>query len=278
MSFRFALCSCVFTLTLSVASTASFANVNLIPHRAVYDLEIKNTTERAGVEALSGRMVFEFTGSACLGYKTDFRFVTNIVANGTSRITDQQTVTMENTEDKSFVFQTKTFTDEKLDKDLYGTARAIDEKILIDIQSPEKQQITLTESQFPVQHLINVIEQAKKGNRNFEAKVFDGSDDGDEALLVSTLVGKIKSPAKDDLEIDKLGDIGKQKYWPVSIAYFKDEVNTDSNPIYRMSFKLHENGITRGLTMDYGDFAISARLAKFDQIDNEPCEGDAKAQ
>lgn len=278
MSFRFALCSCVFTLTLSVASTASFANVNLIPHRAVYDLEIKNTTERAGVEALSGRMVFEFTGSACLGYKTDFRFVTNIVANGTSRITDQQTVTMENTEDKSFVFQTKTFTDEKLDKDLNGTARAIDEKILIDIQSPEKQQITLTESQFPVQHLINVIEQAKKGNRNFEAKVFDGSDDGDEALLVSTLVGKIKSPAKDDLEIDKLGDIGKQKYWPVSIAYFKDEVNTDSNPIYRMSFKLHENGITRGLTMDYGDFAISARLAKFDQIDNEPCEGDAKAQ
>ena len=31
-------------------------------------------------------------------------------------------------------------------------------------------------------------------------------------------------------------------------------------PEYRISFKLHENGLTRDLEMDYGDFVMSGKL------------------
>jgi hypothetical protein len=36
-----------------------------------------------------------------------------------------------------------------------------------------------------------------------------------------------------------------------------------------MSFKLYENGITRDLTMDYGDFVLTGRLAKLELLDSK---------
>ncbi|MBM7323091.1 DUF1849 family protein, partial [Agrobacterium sp. S2] len=61
-------------------------------------------------------------------------------------------------------------------------------------------------------------------------------------------------------------------FWPVTIAYYNDKTGTDALPIYRMSFKLYENGITRDLTMDYGDFVLTGKLAKLDILKPETCE------
>ncbi len=38
-------------------------------------------------------------------------------------------------------------------------------------------------------------------------------------------------------------------------------------PIYRINFKLYRNGITRDLTMDYGDFSMRGKLVKLDIYD-----------
>ena len=51
-------------------------------------------------------------------------------------------------------------------------------------------------------------------------------------------------------------------YWPVTIAYFNDDATGDALPIYRMEFKLYENGITRDLTMDYGDFVADRQACR----------------
>lgn len=34
----------------------------LIAHRAIYDLELKDASERSGISGMSGRMVYEFNG------------------------------------------------------------------------------------------------------------------------------------------------------------------------------------------------------------------------
>jgi len=40
-----------------------------------------------------------------------------------------------------------------------------------------------------------------------------------------------------------------------------------------MSFKLYENGITRDLTMDYGDFSLEGSLVKLELLktQQDPC-------
>ncbi len=255
-----------------IASAVPASVPNLISHRAVYDLELKDASDRSGIEGMTGRMVYEFTGSSCKGYKTDFRFVTQINTGDAVRMTDQQTTTFEDAVSKKFTFETKSFTDDKLDKEVIGSAADVDGKMKVDLTKPDPREIDLVPGEFPTEHMYQVIENAKLGKRIFESRVFDGSDDGDESLITSTLVGKQQAPKDGDVEASVAGDFAKAPFWPVTIAYYNDKTGTDSLPIYRMSFKLYENGITRDLTMDYGDFVLTGKLAKLDVLKPETCE------
>jgi hypothetical protein len=42
-------------------------------------------------------------------------------------------------------------------------------------------------------------------------------------------------------------------------------------PVYSIAFKLYENGVTRDLTMDYGDFVLQGELAQLEIYEPEPC-------
>jgi hypothetical protein len=260
------------TVLPGVASAVPANVPNLISHRAVYDLELKDASDRSGIEGMTGRMVYEFTGSACKGYKTDFRFVTQINTGDAVRLTDQQTTTFEDAASKKFTFETKSFTDDKLDKEVTGSAADADGTMTIDLTKPDARKIDLAAGEFPTEHMFQVIENAKLGKRIFESRVFDGSDDGDQSLITSTLVGKQQPPIDGDADAGKAGEFAKTPFWPVTIAYYNDKTGTDALPIYRMSFKLYENGITRDLTMDYGDFVLTGKLAKLDILQPENCE------
>ncbi|WEX78818.1 cell envelope integrity EipB family protein [Sinorhizobium numidicum] len=260
---------CFALMTAPVAANASA----LAPHRAVYDLELKDASERSGISGMYGRMVYEFNGSACEGYTVSFRFVTQVDTGEEVRLTDQQTTTYEDTKNGSFRFLTRSFTDEKLDKEVRGSARDEKSGVKVELTAPDKREVALAESRFPTEHMLEVIARAKKGETFFEARIFDGSDSGDKTLITSTFVGKPRKPAPDDADVGKAGKLAGESYWPVTISYFNDDRgNGDALPIYRMSFKLYENGVTRDLTMDYGEFVLSGKLAKLEVFNAEDCK------
>ncbi|CCF19759.1 conserved exported protein of unknown function [Pseudorhizobium banfieldiae] len=259
------------------ASVPALAGVEgaagLLPHRAVYDLKLKDASDRSGIEGLNGRMVYEFTGSACTGFTTNFRFVTRISTGEDTRLTDQQTTTFENTEKGEFRFETKSFTDEQLDKEVSGAAMEADSKVKVAIDLPDPREVELTASAFPTEHMLEVIRNARNGNRFFEARIFDGSENGDQSMITNTVIGPQQKPEKDDAgDAAKAGEFADAAYWPVSIAYFNDGGSGDTTPVYSMSFKLYENGITRDLTMDYGDFVLSGSLSRLDLLDKPSCD------
>lgn len=61
--------SVCFAVMTASGATAASANV-LVPHRAVYDLELKDASDRSGIAGMYGRMVYEFNGSACEGIRS----------------------------------------------------------------------------------------------------------------------------------------------------------------------------------------------------------------
>jgi hypothetical protein len=217
-----------------------------------------------------GRMVYEFDGNYCEGFTTNFRFVTQIDTGDSVRVSDQQTRTFENLKDGRFTFDTKSFTDDQLDKEVNGAAQDQPEGVKVDLSQPASRELQLAESRFPTEHMLDVIRNAKEGKRFFEARVFDGSDDGDKSLVTTTIVGKQVTPVADETDAGNAGAFAKTAFWPVTIAYFNENAKTDALPVYRMSFKLYENGITRDLTMDYGDFVLTGRLAKLELLDKRP--------
>ena len=254
--------------------TSAFANPasGLAPHRAVYDLKLKDASERSGIAGMYGRMVYEFNGSPCDGYTVSFRFVTQVNTGEETKLTDQQTTTYEDLKNGNFRFLTRSFTDEKLDKEVRGSAHEGKEGVSVDLTSPDTRKVELAVSRFPTEHMLEVIARAKKGERFFESRIFDGSDSGDKTLMTTTVVGKKEMPKAGDVDADKAGDFAGQGFWPVSIAYYNDAGEGDALPVYRMSFKLYENGITRDLTMDYGDFVLSGKLAKLELLKQSECK------
>ncbi|RVA15171.1 DUF1849 family protein, partial [Mesorhizobium sp. M7D.F.Ca.US.004.03.1.1] len=132
----------------------AFAVPALQAHRAVYDLTLKKASDQSGITGISGRMVYEFNGSACEGYTVKFRFVTQIVTADNTRLTDQQTTTFEDAEGKTFSFVTKSFVDQNLDKEVKGVATKETKGLKVDIDKPEKNSVELASTQFPTQHLV----------------------------------------------------------------------------------------------------------------------------
>ena len=242
-------------------------------HRAVYDLTLKKADDRSGITGITGRMVYEFNGSACEGYTVKFRFVTQIATNDNTKLTDQQTTTFEDAEGKTFSFVTKSFVDQNLDKEVKGIATKDAKGLKVDIDKPEKNSLELAATQFPTQHLVELIGKAEKGENFYQTNLFDGSEDANKVMTTTVVVGKKTEADKADPEAPALAKLATDKYWPVDIAYFDDSAqNGEEVPEYRISFKLHENGITRDLVMDYGDFSMTGKLVNLSLFDQtKPC-------
>jgi hypothetical protein len=246
------------TIALPTAAQAAGA---LVPHRAVYDLSLDQASERSGITSIAGRMVYEFNGSACEGYTVTFRFVTRIDTSESSRLTDHQTTTYEGGSGESFDFVTRSYVDNALDHELRGTAEREDDGTSVSIEKPEPLTHELEATQFPTQHLLELIGKAEGGENFYETTIFDASEEADKVMTTTVVIGRKGGVETSDPEIGAIGDIAEDEFWPVDIAYF-DMSSTEGEelPTYRISFKLYDNGVTRDLLMDYGDFTMAGRL------------------
>ena len=52
--------------------------VLLAPHRAIYDLTLSKSHSSRGIEAIRGRILYDFSGNACEGFELKFRQVSEI--------------------------------------------------------------------------------------------------------------------------------------------------------------------------------------------------------
>jgi hypothetical protein len=64
--------------------------------------------------------------------------------------------------------------------------------------------------------------------------------------------------------------LGGLASWPVSIGYFEPKEG-DLTPSYQIDFRLYENGVSRELLIDYGDFSIHGTLTDFEFLKSAEC-------
>lgn len=232
----------------------------LQPHRAVYDLTLARADEGADVDGLTGRMVYEYKGAPCKGYTTRFRFVTRIENGDGERVTDLRTTNFETADGRSFRFTNKTLVNGETAQDVEGSATENGKGTLVDLTRPKARTVRLDPAKFPTTHMLDIISRAETGEHFYQTTIFDGSDDADKVMATTVVIGKEESGPETDAEGKVMGAGGGGKRWPVSIAYFDESSDAQGLPTFRTTFKLYENGITRDLMMDYGNFAINAKL------------------
>ena len=253
--------------TVFATNFASAASI-LAAHRAVYDVKLKEASDRSGIDGMNGRIVYEFRGSSCDGYTTNFRFVTRLSARGEVNLTDQRTSTFEDAAGENFRFVTKTYVNENEDKSIEGSATVQDGAVIVDLKQPEPLELDLNPAMFPTTHVLDMLDRARAGETFYEQQIFDGSDGADRVLTTTVVIGPQKDDPTRDAGEEALKD---EPYRNISVAYF-DEVNDPEGlPEYSIAFKLHENGISRDLEMDYGDFVLTGEMTDLELFEPESC-------
>ncbi len=260
----------------AAAPAQSPETIELSSHRAVYDLKLASARGNRPVEAVRGRILYDFSGSACEGYALQFRQVSEIDAGeGVRMMTDMRATTWEDAAAKSFRFNSQNYVDQKLKNAVDGHAEREASKAVVDLKKPEAKEFRIDAGiMFPTDHMRRIIVAAREGKTLLQGPVFDGSDTGEKVYETLTVIGQAIEPdaQKPDDAAGKDEHLGKLRRWPVAISYFdKSKAGGDQLPVYGIKFELYENGVSRALSLDYNDFVVSGTMTALETRPVKPC-------
>jgi len=246
--------------------------VPLVSHRAVYELTLLKSTGTKSPTAAHGRIAFDFSGSPCEGYVQNFRQLTELQpAEGPTRISDMHSATFEDADGRNYEFKLQTTIDSATAEQIDGKAsRSAGGLISVNLVKPKHQKIELGRNVvFPTEHLRRILAAAKASQNVIELSVFDGSETGAKVYETTTYIGHpVSGPAVEKAaHIPELDDL---KRWPVSISFFETD-QKDGAPSYTLSFDLYENGISRALRLDYGDFILAGEMTALELLHTPEC-------
>ncbi|SFK24331.1 cell envelope integrity EipB family protein [Methylocapsa palsarum] len=256
----------------ATSKTEQVHSVSLAPHRAVYELTLAKSVGTKSPTAAHGRIAFDFTGSACEGYVQNFRQFTELQpAEGPTRVSDMQSATFEDPEGKNFNFKMQTSVDSAEADSVDGKAsKTANGPLLVNLAKPKRSKFSVeSEIAFPTEHLRRILAAAADGKNLLEAKVYDGSETGEKVYETTTYIGHpIAAPAVE--KAAHIPQLEKMRRWPVSISYFESG-KKDDGPSYTLSFDLYENGISRALRLDYGDFVLAGEMSSLELLSQPDC-------
>jgi len=249
----------------------------VVPHRAIYELQMLRASQGANLGGVTGRMAYEVTGSECVGWTVSFRLVNNFeYKEGNSRLIDTQSSSWETGDGKEMNYSEKSFVDNKQDseKRLMVSRESKDGVGQGKITLPKEQNFSITgETIFPMRHQLRLMDAAEKGETRDVSLVYDGSDDAKPVRAITTIGNLIAAgTSKDDTSNPNARDLKGVPSWPVSIGYFPVDDNNSETPLYQISFDMYKNGVSTGLIMDYGNFALSGKLTHLEFLKPETCK------
>lgn len=246
---------------MQVAGGASAAE--LVPHRAFYAASLGSAKAASGISRIDGSYTVELE-RACDGWIIRQQLTTEVGVGGSTAITmDARFTAWESLNGRTYRFSVAQRVGENEDR-FKGEARLDTRGGSARYIVPAGVSVDLPAGTlFPVGHMAALVDQAVLGANTVASVVFDGSD-GTGAKRVSAFIANRKpGPA------DAMG-IAKGPAWPVRMAYYPMEGNA-ATPEFEVAAEMLANGVTRRLTMDFGDFEAQLDLVSVEALPLPAC-------
>jgi hypothetical protein len=247
--------------------------VVLVPHRATYDMKLSVARPNSGIVEVKGNMVLE-TNDSCDGWEIKQRIKLTFLRNdGEEFETDSNFTSYESKDGLQLRFSVRNAQNDEVEEELRGQADLEGQggKGRASFSLPEARSFDLPAGTlFPTTHLARVIKHAREGDKSVSYKVFDGARlDG--AFQVNAVIGKPPRippgtpPTRGDVALMR-----GQPAWSVRFAFFAAG-DQGAQPEYELALDLLGNGIARSMLLDYGDFAVDARLIQLQALPRPKC-------
>lgn len=292
----------LWTGSASAVETGSApGGVQIAAHRALYTMTLAHSKTDFGVTGAHGEMGYQW-GETCDGWTVEQRYKLTInYANSQDVNINSNFVTWESKDGLKYRFNQKETRNGTVDEEIRGSAQldGPGKGGTVTFEKPQPQTMKLPPGAlFPSAHTILLIEKAKAGEDFVARQVFDGAT-VEGAVLVSAVIGKKLEPSADqkanadakaaadvkhatDPNADQtaktsaapdpsLNDpVLQRPGWRMRLAFFPSDPNSET-PDYELGMTLLDNGISRDMTIDYGDYTISAKLAKIEPLGKPHC-------
>ena len=265
-------------LAAQVSAVAGKEGASMAPHRAIYEITLDRASPGSGVADMTGRMVYEMSGSRCKGYQQKMRFVTRMTnQEGIAQINDLRTSSFEDLAAHRLRFSSSQYQNQKLSEAAQGSAGRSKGATFtkVELTKPSKKTVKLPQDiYFPIQHSIALLEAARAGKTIFAANLYDGLDKGEKFYETNAVIGQPRnaSAAKSATKHNYDPKLEGLTAWPVAISYFEPGPGrAEVLPTYELSFVFYENGVSTDLFIDYGDFSIRGELKKLTLLKKSKC-------
>jgi hypothetical protein len=265
---------------LAGAPAVAAAGGPFLAHQALYELSLVKSRGSNSINSARGRILYNFSGSACEGYTSEFRQVSELDSGeGKVTLSDLRSTSWEDGAGKSYRFKIDARMNETDSSPVDGVAERDGDHITVKLKQPVAKTFTLDgNTVFPTEQIQRIIAAARAGKSLLELTVYDGSDNGEKVYNTLTVIGQPIPGGRTIAAPDPSTTNDQMKAltrWPVTVSYYDREAKArdgEQTPVYAMSFELFENGVSRALVLDYNDFVISGALGKFDAKDSKPCK------
>jgi hypothetical protein len=257
------------TGSASAVETASPPAVQITSHRALYTMTLAGSKTDSGVTGAQGTMGYQW-GESCDGWTVEQRYKLTIsYAESQDVNIVSNFVTWESKDGLHYRFNQKETRNGTVDEEIRGSAQldGPGKGGTITFEKPKPQTMPLPAGAlFPSAHTILLIQKAQAGDNFLSRQVFDGAT-VDGAVLVSAVIGaKVESNPSDPVKDPILQRPG----YRVRLAFFPADTNAEK-PDYELGMLLLDNGISRDMSIDYGDYTIKAKLVSIESLGKPHC-------
>ncbi len=241
----------------------------IVPHRALYTMTLGTARNDSGVAAARGTMAYQW-GETCDGWTVEQRYrLTMSYAEAQDVEIVSNFVTWESKDGLHYRFNQRETRNGKVDQEIHGEA-TLDGKGkggVAEFTKPKPQTMQLPGgTMFPSAHTIMLIDGAKTGENFVSRRVFDGAT-VETAVLVSAVIGPGIAA---DPEAGKKSPLLQRPGWRVRLAFFPADENAEK-PDYELGMQLLDNGVSRDMLIDYGEYSIRATLDQIEALSKPHC-------
>ena len=252
----------------TIGATAARA-AEIMPHHAVYSMSLGGTHGDAGVTGAGGTMAYQW-GETCDGWTVEQRYRLKMAYAESSDVSiSSNFVTWESKDGLKYRFNQKETRNGNENEEIKGEAKldGPGKGGSVDFEKPEPKNFKLPGgAMFPSAHTIFLIDKAKAGENFISKQIFDGAT-VENAVLVTAVIGAKVDPDEDSKKKSPLLD---RPGWHVRLAFFPADQKAEK-PDYELGMILLDNGVSRDMVIDYGDYSIKATLDDIEALPKPKC-------
>jgi len=266
---RWRVASFILAAGLGSLATSVAVGAEIAPHRALYTMILASARTDSGVTDARGTMQYEW-GESCDGWTIEQRYRLKMRYGETPDADIVSSfVTWESKDGLRYRFNQKQHRNGELDQDIRGEARldAPGAGGVAEFIKPKPQTLKLVAGVlFPSAHTILLLDKAGEGENFLSRQVFDGATD-ENAVQVSAAIG---SRVAADAAAANGSPLLERPGWRIRLAFFPAD-NSVEKPDYELGMRLLDNGVSREMLIDYGEYSIRAKLEDIEPLTKPNC-------